>query len=392
MNLPKFEAQLQEFAQGDGTPELSRVKETLRIIEDLSNLKNLRAQGDSPELLHALQIFRPTQCQDPRDKLYAPLGLTHVTIIAQISPNYSPNNTHLKTYLQVIQYQISRKGHEFDSLGYVREASDPHWPSWIPNWSDGVAVRPLEKNLHLQKNPYGRSVQLYDKRNHTDDRTLAKIRMYNAGTDCAINAATTFPTLSVQGFVYDVISEIALGDHLVADSAAISPDANIGLRRNISFVFQKYVQAGKEASGLTSLVPLARTIIAGAKFNQIGQAVARNAIFDYELYQNARNTTSEEDENRAVNQLIAAYYALSGRKVARTSGTFENGQRFALVPEHARPGDLTAVFLGGQVLYVIRPIPGSEAYTFIGEAYVDGLMDGEALRCAVLARLKVWGG
>ncbi|KAI1845147.1 hypothetical protein JX266_008694 [Neoarthrinium moseri] len=87
------------------------------------------------------------------------------------------------------------------------------------------------------------------------------------------------------------------------------------------------------------------------------------------------------------------------RKLARTSSG-----RLALVPEHTQPGDHIYVLYGGSVPYVARPLPGrgtvkgywvdelgergevGAAYRvimpmhqFVGEAYVHGIMDGEAL-------------
>jgi Heterokaryon incompatibility protein (HET) len=48
------------------------------------------------------------------------------------------------------------------------------------------------------------------------------------------------------------------------------------------------------------------------------------------------------------------------------------------VPQNAQIGDIICYFLGGKVLYLLRP--GHEAnYTFIGECYLHGLMHGEAL-------------
>ena len=43
-------------------------------------------------------------------------------------------------------------------------------------------------------------------------------------------------------------------------------------------------------------------------------------------------------------------------------------------------GDIVSVLLGGHTPFTLRPKDTGE-YTFIGEAYVDGIMDGEALLC-----------
>ena len=57
-----------------------------------------------------------------------------------------------------------------------------------------------------------------------------------------------------------------------------------------------------------------------------------------------------------------------------------------LVPDVATPGDIIAVFLGGVVPFVLRPISGDEGdnkwekrYLLVGECYVHGVMNGEVL-------------
>ncbi len=39
-------------------------------------------------------------------------------------------------------------------------------------------------------------------------------------------------------------------------------------------------------------------------------------------------------------------------------------------------GDLVAVFEGGDRLFILRPV--GDRFRLVGEAYVDGLMNGEA--------------
>ena len=87
------------------------------------------------------------------------------------------------------------------------------------------------------------------------------------------------------------------------------------------------------------------------------------------------------------------YFTL-GRKVA-----FTWDGHLALVPAAARQGDQVAVFFGGQVLYVVRSLSTNHPalknddddvcdahsspyiqYQFIGECYVDEMMDGQALK------------
>ena len=50
-----------------------------------------------------------------------------------------------------------------------------------------------------------------------------------------------------------------------------------------------------------------------------------------------------------------------------------------LVPNASLQGDLVALFLGAAVPFVIRPI-GVELFVLVGECYIHGIMNGEALQ------------
>ncbi|VUC22235.1 unnamed protein product [Clonostachys rosea] len=52
--------------------------------------------------------------------------------------------------------------------------------------------------------------------------------------------------------------------------------------------------------------------------------------------------------------------------------------RLGRIPPFSRAGDLVCVFVGGETPFIIRPT-GRETYTIIGECYIDGIMDGEAI-------------
>ena len=51
----------------------------------------------------------------------------------------------------------------------------------------------------------------------------------------------------------------------------------------------------------------------------------------------------------------------------------------ALVPNLAQVGDSICIFLCGPAPFVVRRDDEGDSHLLIGEAYVDGLMDGEAI-------------
>lgn len=86
-----------------------------------------------------------------------------------------------------------------------------------------------------------------------------------------------------------------------------------------------------------------------------------------------RNTsgTSEQVELvfRHVNWIV-------GRRFCRTAE-----DRLGWLPYYAREGDVVCVLYGGEMPYVLRP-GANGCYRLIGECYMHGIMDGEALDIA----------
>ncbi|KAF2105533.1 hypothetical protein BDV96DRAFT_608170 [Lophiotrema nucula] len=68
------------------------------------------------------------------------------------------------------------------------------------------------------------------------------------------------------------------------------------------------------------------------------------------------------------------YRACANRAMFVTSKGY-----LGLAPGNAQEGDIVCVLLGGCTPYLLRPIAGSKQFTFVGEAYVYGIMGGELL-------------
>ncbi|GKT41673.1 heterokaryon incompatibility protein 6, OR allele [Colletotrichum spaethianum] len=71
------------------------------------------------------------------------------------------------------------------------------------------------------------------------------------------------------------------------------------------------------------------------------------------------------------------------RRISRT-----RGDRLCAIPRDARVGDVVCVLLGSEVPFVIRPTRQG-MYELIGEAYVSGIMDGEALSAGMYDEVYV---
>ncbi|PMD36860.1 hypothetical protein L207DRAFT_385789, partial [Hyaloscypha variabilis F] len=56
--------------------------------------------------------------------------------------------------------------------------------------------------------------------------------------------------------------------------------------------------------------------------------------------------------------------------------------RIGLGPGFVKEGDMVCIFIDGNMPFILRPSISTDEnsyYTVLGEAYVDGVMEGEAL-------------
>lgn len=112
------------------------------------------------------------------------------------------------------------------------------------------------------------------------------------------------------------------------------------------------------------------------------QRQADGAAFVTQVYGNATDTGVVGGDIRALGRegdyqrwLERVSGGAKGRRFARAWGGY-----YALCPPSAQAGDKLCLLFGGKTLYCIRPIRDTEdAYRFVGECYVHGFMDGEAL-------------
>ncbi|KAJ3479100.1 hypothetical protein NLG97_g8406 [Lecanicillium saksenae] len=82
----------------------------------------------------------------------------------------------------------------------------------------------------------------------------------------------------------------------------------------------------------------------------------------------------EEEEDDGINSFGYFMWCVWPlRRVASTANRY-----LGLVPRTAQEGDQIWLFSGGRTPYILRPTGRPGRYIFIGEAYVHGIMDGEA--------------
>lgn len=99
------------------------------------------------------------------------------------------------------------------------------------------------------------------------------------------------------------------------------------------------------------------------------EALGRSDEVDSELYELAK---SEEGKNGYLKWNRVANAASTNRVFAVTTNGY-----YVLGPKVTEVGDIVCVFLGGKMPFVLRP--WGTRYLLVGECYVHGLMNGEAI-------------
>jgi hypothetical protein len=132
------------------------------------------------------------------------------------------------------------------------------------------------------------------------------------------------------------------------------------------------MQWARQASAVDDKLAMLRTLSADVRWDGSHLVSRWHSIdFSYE-YRDHDTLTSEEREKKAdirTNLKTSTHY----RRLLWTSN-----DHIGLAPSDAEIGDKICVFYGGSVLYVIRKNKEKPGYTFVGECYVDGFMNGEA--------------
>lgn len=314
---------------------------------------------DDPQLLDLLLMSRGLGATDPRDKIYALLGLGK----HDIHPDYSmsPESVFTDFALQTIgivtDMQSRRKAASLEMSSHYREVRRAmilvscagrhnqylELPSWVPDWTVNLSARPLVFGLSQRFSAGGDKLGLFDWQ----------------------------PDFGLQlcGKLLDTIADVGTV-HLEYDSDVAD--------KNPHDVIRSWWQESQQMA----LVRIARspgTTMNLDAFEALRRdlSICRHGYFISTTHRGRRNSllneldTSDETSHNASDTLTLG--PTRGR-VFFTSSTGYVG----LAPSGAKEGDLVFVVMGADVPFILRPY--DDGYELIGEAYVQGVMDGEVIQ------------
>ena len=336
----------------DMFPEVDfHINVTLAPFIRLSTIKTARRDKISAglELTELVTLTSSMVCRDPRDRIYALVGIASDIAPGSLVPDYCKSIEEVYQDFVRFSRATSLPGHELDFLGSlniassiypeaVSEAGADEAPSWMPLWKPHVRVDPFAKFFQ------GKLGRVYS----ADGNAMSHIFLHDF-------------KLHVKGFSFDQIQSLT---EVSTDNQ--DPTFEMQWYRALPHTdLYRTGQSLREAGRHTLSADI-------SKIGGRGHAVSRGDIIDfsYELVQSSHLNSAGLEEKRSKRRTIKA--ATSGRRLMQT-------QRGAIgiAPAAAQVKDMICVFYGGSVLYILRKQRTLD-YTFIGECYVHGFMDGEA--------------
>ncbi|KAI2479831.1 HET domain containing protein [Pyrenophora tritici-repentis] len=393
--------QLAASVAGVTTEQIWRTTSLHLVYQDLSPLtRKIFDKRMDFSFERLLDLANSGNCTNSRDRVYALVGLMSPTIAHRLSPDYTIPTW--RVYVEAARVFIQAE----QSLDALREGNPwgpARGPSWAADWAWPGRIRWTRTHQHV----WG-PVHLFPR-----DLDNTRHHPYRASGDIPPNARLlNTAILQCNGFIVDIISGLSarnIGYFEWSRSSIVRPsqwNSVYGGRHATSEALYRTLVADRVANGNkaesrhAAILHLPRSFaLAKPQFAQRGWTFLeqqdgyyfrwerfRSANRDFPLGKNLLDSFfSDEIPADASEYDFCEVYSCSDRSAKkRRFMTTVKGYMgwapdniFSEDDERTRAGDLIAIVFGCSTPLAIRPC--GERFQVLGEAYVQGLMDGEAV-------------
>ncbi|EAT90238.2 hypothetical protein SNOG_02026 [Parastagonospora nodorum SN15] len=298
------------------------------------------------------------QATNPKDKVYATFGIAEELAYMEenglhqlLEPDYRETKTVAEVYRDIAIFLIIEYGH-LGVLSHVGKSLEPDWPSWVPDWRQDKASNILS------------IMQGADTHNASRDQSLQ------------VGISENPYTISLQGVEADVIT--AYGDKLASYGFGyVTYKEEIEFARAAWDLSQSIHTSDSNMNGSISSTFI-QTLVTGFSTEPSFQEDALQWFAQHaQLSLNTSRTRrlkylmkKRSDPGRFHEIFVQAC-------VDRRFFVTKNGL-MGVGPDGMKEGDAIGILFGGRVPYVLRPV--DNGFRFVGECYVSGLMNGEAVQ------------
>ena len=347
-------------------------------------------------LLHLASSSRAT---DPRDKVFALLGLSSASRDPEnwpeeVAPDYT--RSMFEVYAGAAKYCIRQTGSLSILSQFVHdrlaESTSPYinLPSWVPRWDLEHSTRRIS-TFSLHQDPDG--TRILKEKPHTasmdtgvemgQNTPLGVLRLLGM----RINTVNTcLPTAMLDDTKFHAGVPERYGDYLsdlLPRLYRICKKHVIHARHSFDFTFFMVTTAGLPPwywDFLTSdRSDALRNFESIVNPSREGSAEGQTPLSNTEGWPTMHWTASRAPSPRSLtvhhpnSSYIASLQPLMNRRLFITSS-----DTLGLGPAGMMSGDTVAILFGGNVPYILRPSEDGR-WNFVGECYLDGYMEGEAM-------------
>lgn len=391
----------------DGRPVQIKQDFVWGTANNVYNLIKLRTSGKGLDQL--LDLVRKAEATDPRDKVYGMLGLLPKDIVAQLQPDYSKAKTEV--YIELAISILGRCKRLDELLSWCAFSEESILPSWVPDWEHAHERRHLRR--FRECNAGGQDIPRWSLVEQSLGLCTRAVRIGQVN-------ATSVPTRSL--LPYKCVDGSKTPETCISPSYGRYTDKGqllLALERTLVHGHPKRRDGGDLADipwtdwATKTEHVLERISDSWQYFDRFRQSNASFSIFgvvfkeffpninvtcsglaayDKRLYWESliidcgSNLQSGDNsytfsETHASN-LRRATIAIQHRRLCTTDTGF-----LGLAPDEVEVGDTVAILLGCNYPVLLRPF--EDGFKYVGECYIDGMMEGEAIEAAGHGKYQV---
>ncbi|KAH8904687.1 hypothetical protein BR93DRAFT_882710 [Coniochaeta sp. PMI_546] len=381
------------------------------VHQDLMALSEREEKGgEFPSFGRLLDLANSSACKDPTDKVYALVGLMEPRIASRLKTDYTLSAAHVyastaRTFIEVC-----------DNLEPIREGN-PWGPSKTPSWAADWQWRGRLRWSRVESRLWCEAVLTWSdsdssSRNTTRDNHIPYQASGNTQHDSLFSVEDSL--LSCSGFIVDSIS--GLGARGVAyfeidPLSVVQPcppwksaygDLTGTIEALGSTLIMDRVSSGRRAERrhVSAMLHMPATFVAAeAEFLRRGWTWLAGQAGYFFRWENFRRANSKfmlgsdrlddfftdeipaDTSERDMTEVYSSFDRTTHKRRFITTGTGYMGwgpdNVYGSSDEQLKQGDLIAILFGCSTPIVVRPC--GQHFQVLGEAYVQGLMDGEAM-------------
>ncbi|KAK4042237.1 heterokaryon incompatibility protein-domain-containing protein [Parachaetomium inaequale] len=303
---------------------------------------------------------------DARDRIYALLGMPFSGNDPDAEPLLKPDYSQdLRTVYTQAAKRILEQDKHLRILSAVQHGAeiDPSYPSWAPKWHQPLPAEPLA--LRDEQGYYANGGELFCPSPSTFTSSPEE-SLTLTGLICGTITSTSAP-LEKSNLHFQALPDSSPHRKALQSLFAALNSEQKQLRASWSATLEKFTLFGFRDPEFQA-----------THFAADSRALAVAVTAQPGKY-GMRESTEALRGERAQNDHLGEVFLMDGG---------EDGEgKEGLGPAAAREGDVVAVLFGGVVPFVLRPCEGPEGKRFwrlVGECFVPGLMQGEAVERAGL--------